>query len=123
MGVFLLPRKRMPESVYRAVMDRAEGMAPEPECEAIVDWSECAGRAHHWHHRVLRSQGGEHTVPNGLGVCDSCHRAIHADTARAYDNGWLVHSWDSPVLTPVLRRGVWVLLNEDGTTTKDTGKE
>ena len=112
----------MPESAYRAVMDRAEGMAPEPECEVIVDWLDCAGRAHHWHHRVLRSQGGEHTVPNGLGVCDPCHRAIHADTARSYDNGWLVHGFNDPEDEPVLRRGQWVWLHEDGTMTEMEGQ-
>lgn len=109
-----MSRKRMPESVYRAVMDRAEDMAGWPACEVMVP-GVCGGLAENWHHRQLRSQGGEYVVANGLGACMDCHDYLHGHTAESYDNGWIVHWWDDPAVEPVLRRGRWVWLNEDGT--------
>ena len=107
----------MPERVYRAVMDRAEDMAGWPACEVMIP-GVCGGLAEHWHHRQLRSQGGEHVVVNGIGICHDCHDYIHGHPSESYDNGWLVHGWDDPADEPVLRRGRWVLLHEDGTTTE-----
>ena len=107
-------KPRMPERVYRAVMDRAEDMAGWPACEALIP-GVCGGVAEHWHHRQLRSQGGEHVVVNGIGICSDCHDYIHGHPAESYRNGWLIHGWDDPAKTPFLRRGVWSQPMENGT--------
>lgn len=107
-------KPRMPERVYRAVMDRAEDMAGWPACEALIP-GVCGGVAEHWHHRQLRSQGGEHVVVNGIGICHDCHDYIHGHPAESYRNGWIVHGWDDPAKTPFLRRGVWSQPMENGT--------
>lgn len=123
-----MPPKRMPRTVYRAVFERAEDMTAWPGCEALIA-GKCSGMAHHWHHRQLRSQGGEHVVVNGLAICSDCHTYIHGHPAESYRNGWIVHGFDYPEDEPVLRRGRWVLLHEDGTMTEverdqsDTGAE
>lgn len=59
-------------------------------------------------------------VSNGLAVCgygnySGCHgERIHQQPAVAYPNGWSVRSGQDPMTVPVLRRGVWVLLDDDG---------
>lgn len=112
-----MPPKRMPRTVYRAVFERAEDMAGWPACEALIP-GVCGGVAEHWHHRQLRSQGGEHVVVNGIGICSDCHTYIHGHPAESYRNGWIVHPYDYPEDEPVLRRGRLVLLHEDGTMTE-----
>lgn len=53
---------------------------------------------------------------NCIMVCHVCHhQVIHGNPRQSYDNGWIVHWWDDPEVEPVLRRGRWVWLNEDGT--------
>lgn len=111
--VEVLVAKKFPPKVHAAVVSRAESDAGYPACEAMIP-GVCTGSMEHWHHRQLRSQGGEHTVPNGLGCCSKCHNAIHADPATSYEQGWLVHGWDDPAKIVVLRRGHWVQLREDG---------
>ena len=105
--------KRFPPKVHAAVVSRAESDTSHPVCEAMIPYV-CKGSMAHWHHRKLRSQGGEHTVTNGLGVCDACHNKIHADPATSYEKGWLVHGWDDPAKIVVQRRGCRVQLREDG---------
>lgn len=87
-------------------------------CEVQV---RCQSRAMGWelHHRRPRGMGGSrrpetNSPANSLGVCADCHRFIehHRDTARA--NGWLVRQVDNPATIPVLRRQVWVLLDDHG---------
>lgn len=46
------------------------------------------------HHRKRRSQGGPDTDENFVAVCVECHDDIHRNPAWAYENGWLVRSWD-----------------------------
>lgn len=105
--------KRMTDRQYRAVVERAESDAGYAACEAMIP-GVCTGAMQHWHHRKLRSQGGGHSAVNGLGLSSNCHNAIHADPKRAYDNGWLVRGFHEPEDKPVLRRGIWVELTEEG---------
>ena len=105
--------KRFPPKVHAAVVSRAESDADHPACEVMIP-GVCTGSMEHWHHRQLRSQGGEHTVVNGLGCCSKCHNRIHADPSTSYEHGWLVHGWDDPAKIVVQRRGHWVQLHEDG---------
>lgn len=67
------------------------------------------------HHRKFRSRGGLHNLGNLLHLCGwgnhtGCHgRAHSADPPE----GWAVHSWDDPLLTPVIhaREGLTYLTN------------
>jgi hypothetical protein len=71
------------------------------------------------HHRRPRGSGGTKrpetsTASNGLAVCHDCHRLIESHRALALLLGWLVPQMGDPAQSPVLRRGVWVLLADDG---------
>lgn len=87
------------------------------QCEVMAD-PLCTTRAEEWHHRKLRSQGGEHTVENGLGICPACHRMIHLNPGQSYQRGWLVKSTHDPADVPVTRRGLVVLLDKQGGLTR-----
>nr|WP_304503761.1 HNH endonuclease signature motif containing protein [Corynebacterium lemuris] len=100
--------KKIPKESYNEVFRRAG-----QQCEVMAD-PLCTTRAEEWHHRKLRSQGGEHTVENGLAVCAACHRHIHMNPADSYTAGWLVKSTHDPVDVPVTRRGLVVLLTRQG---------
>lgn len=108
------PRKknRIPPDIRRLVMQRAGH-----QCEVMTD-PLCTTRAEEWHHRKLRSQGGEHTVENGLGICPACHRHIHLNPGQSYQEGWLVKSTHDPAAVPVTRRGLVVLLDGQGGLTR-----
>lgn len=67
-----------------------------------------------WHHRQNRSQGGDWSAANGLGLCRPCHAWVTAAPSRSCAYGWSVRSTVAPAAMPVLRRGVWVWLLEDG---------
>lgn len=103
-----MAKKKMPQDVYDTVMGRAGGA-----CEAMIHGA-CTGHVAHWHHRKI--SGREHTIPNGLAVCDACHRWIHAHPARSYSHGWLVKMNADPGETPVTYRGQPVYLTADGRT-------
>lgn len=64
-----------------------------PRCEVRGEW--CNGAATEVHHRKRRSQGGPDRDENFVAVCRDCHHLIHERPAWAYENGWLVRSWDS----------------------------
>lgn len=57
---------------------------------------------------------------NGLAVCGNgnvsgCHgERIHQQPSVAYLTGWSVRSCHDPMVVPVLRRGEWVLLDNEG---------
>jgi hypothetical protein len=73
----------------------------------------------HLHHRKLRRHGGSDSYANVIAVHPQCHnlgtRSIHLNPEQAYDNGWLVHSWDNPEDIPVTSRGGTThLLTGDG---------
>jgi hypothetical protein len=83
-------RRRKEEGLAEArkvVFSRSSG-----RCEAR--WEVCTGVAQHAHHRLRRSQGGQHTPENLLAVCARCHTAIHDNPARAFDLGHLLRSTD-----------------------------
>lgn len=84
-------------------------------CEiALLDI--CAGLGAEWHHRLNRSQGGRWDASNGLHVCKPCHAYVtDAERAEAKAKGWAVPPGRTPPIeVPVLRRGAWVLLDDEG---------
>lgn len=83
----------------------------------------CAGRAAQWHHRLNRSQGGTWAASNGLHVCVPCHAYVtDGERAEAKEKGWAVAPGITPPAeVPVLRRGVWVLLDDEGGVTAVKG--
>jgi hypothetical protein len=107
-------RKREPGEVRARAVVRARsgGM-----CEIAIP-GVCLGRATNYSHRVNASQGGEYAAASALDACGSgvtgCHGWLHANPAGAYANGWLVKSWDDPLARPVVRRGQWVVLDNEG---------
>lgn len=82
----------------------------------------CQGQGREFQHRQAKGQLGQWTASNGLRVCghgntDGCHGHIHSHPTEAYAKGWSVRSWDNPLTRPVLYRGQWVLLDNEGTYT------
>lgn len=71
--------------VRRRSMDRCE--AQTPNCRR--------GGTLHFHHRKLRSSGGQGTFDNCLHVCTTCHDYIHAHPLEAVDRGWIIPSWEN----------------------------
>lgn len=53
----------------------------------------CTRHAQHFHHRLMRSQGGAGSVDNCAHLCTGCHSYVHANPRRAYELGLLVPSW------------------------------
>lgn len=100
---------RMPADVARAVQARAGGM-----CEALIP-GVCTTRVEQLHHRRMRSQGGRHTVQNLAGICEPCHSWVHSHPLVARENGWIVSAYNTPDTAPMLRRGVFSVLQGDGT--------
>lgn len=123
---------------------RPQGPSPEElEGRALVearDAGTCVlcgkpGEGLNWHHRKLRSQGGDWSASNGILLCGSgsvgCHGRVHGNPREAYDYGWMVPGGRDPAEYPVLswrwlsgtpdrhgvrRRGhLWLLLADDGT--------
>lgn len=89
----------------------------QPRCEVIA----CCtyGMATQMHHRRPRGMGGSKSddtnlASNGLAVCDACHAHIESGRALARENGWLVRQNRDPAEVVVLRRGVWVFLDNNG---------
>lgn len=81
-------------------------------CEIQV-YAVCTERATDWCHRRARSQGGTWSPQNGLHGCHECHMWAHAHPSKARTMGWICKSYD-PIDTGVLRRGQWVVLDEQG---------
>lgn len=102
----------MPQQVYMLVMDRARG-----RCEAGLKG--CTGVPEEWHHRQRRQRNND-VVSNGAALCHACHHHItHESPQAGRELGLIVHSHHpNPAEVPMCVRGVWVLLNEDGTTTR-----
>lgn len=85
----------------------------------------CGGNGPHFslHHRSARRAGGskdpaKHAPSNLLLLCGDgvagCHGLTESRRTEALELGFLVPSWDSPAAVPVLVRGAWVLLTDDG---------
>lgn len=70
-----------------------------------------------WHHRIRESQGGAWSGSNGLRVCRARHAWITLNPYGARAKGWGLWSHDKPAAEPVLYRGEWVLLGDDGSVT------
>lgn len=100
------PRKADPISpeVRSTVRGRARGL-----CEL------CQGSgAVHFHHRQLR-RSGDHSVPNIVFLCSTCHQRIHGHVRWALDTGWIVSAYDSAALREVLYQGrEWTYLGAGG---------
>lgn len=77
-----------------------------------------------WHHRRGRSvpDGHQHCACNGIILCDTCHRWVHANPLVARLKGWIVsrHA-DQPGDVPVEHALYgWVTLECDGGTSAAT---
>lgn len=101
-----MSKKRMPEAVAKAVLDRSEG-----HCEVMNPFT-CTGFGEHLHHRKI--SGREHTVENVVNVCSADHRWIHANPAESYRLGWLVKMNYDPGEVPMQYQGRPALLSADG---------
>ena len=118
------PRKRPTvtpeERDARKLVQRRSLVGDVRMCEMAIP-GVCLGRATNYAHRVNASQGGKWEASTALDSCGSgttgCHGYCHANPANAYENGWLVRSWDDPLTRPVLRRGQWVVLDNAGSWT------
>lgn len=72
------------------------------------------------HHRLPRGRGGDNRLSNLVLLCDfgGCHDLIvESRRANATLNGWLVRTGYDPAVVPLIHRGVWVWLGDDGTVT------
>lgn len=106
----------MPSPMPAAVATLVEARA-HCNCEAMIP-GVCNLRGEHLHHRLMRSQGGQHTAANLIHVCHLCHQWIHAHPARAYKLGLLVRSTHTPHNTPIYRRRRWCTLTDAGDITE-----
>jgi 5-methylcytosine-specific restriction protein A len=110
---------------YRVMTRRDTGFSPDTKaliedragsrCELCGEYSsDCVA-----HHRRCRGMGSTrrpetNRAANGLWVCGMDHNRIESHRALSYDNGWLVRQSHTPTDVPVLRRGVWVHLRDNG---------
>lgn len=104
--------------VRRLIAERAKDFNSSwPVCEVMAV---CQGRkAEAAHHRRPRGAGGSRredtNLPaNSLAVCTDDHIWIESHREEALRFGWLVLQAQTPADIPVLRRGVWVLLDNAG---------
>lgn len=75
-----------------------------------------AGRGE-WHHRRSRSVRDEHrhAACNGVWLCGTCHRWVHAHPFEARGKGLIVSRYSAtPCLVPVLSHFGWLVLACDG---------
>jgi hypothetical protein len=64
----------------------------------------CGGMGAHWHHRRSRRivDVHQHCPCNGVWLCGTCHRWVHAHPIEARTTGWIVSVWvDQPTAVPV----------------------
>jgi hypothetical protein len=110
----------------RRTVKRNTGFPPAVRAAVSVrsgGWCERCGAAHavEIHHRRPRGMGGSkapdtNRVTNALALCGSCHRWIEREHNRTESRvmGWLVLQGHDPAMTPLLYRGKWVFLTDDG---------
>jgi 5-methylcytosine-specific restriction enzyme A len=84
----------------------------------------CGGRADELQHRLARGMGGTsdpqaHALSHVAWLCRACHGLIERqDRAQGAAEGWVVfHGQSAPAVVPVLYRGRWALLADDGSVT------
>lgn len=79
----------------------------------------CGMRGQEISHRRRRGirDGQEHSLPNLMFFCRTCHVFLHANPTIAIDKGWQVSSYVNDIAPiPALRwDGAWVALEPDGT--------
>lgn len=104
-------RTGFPPLVRTLVLERSGG-----RCEICDEYDSDV----ELHHRRCRGMGStrrpETNMPsNCLALCAHCHHCrVESYRAEAYDNGWLVRQSHNPADVPVLRRGLWVVLDNEG---------
>ncbi|MGW5518487.1 hypothetical protein [Nocardia africana] len=108
--------KEFPESVKGVMLDRSGGLCELDSC----------GPVQVYHHRRPRGSGGSsvawvNRAANGLALSDNCHLKVEgrlrdSSRTRSFTNGWLVSMNGNATAaeTPVLYRGRWVNLTDDG---------
>ena len=101
------PAKQIDPALKRDIYRRQQGLCA------------CCGRPLpvYWpaHHRQLRSQGGQDSVCNLVGLRPSCHRTVHNHPARSAEFGYIVLRDEDPATKPLhLFDGRLVLLRPDG---------
>lgn len=74
------------------------------------------------HHRKRRTQGGTWSPANLLHLCRIDHSWITGNPTGARPGGWAIWRADDPGEVPVLRRGSWVVLGDDGAVTPVVGE-
>lgn len=88
-------------------------------CEIQVP-GRCTGRARDFSHRIREGQGGPWSPTNGLHACRACHEWTHRWPIAARVKRWALKTTDR-LDKPVLYRGAWALLGEDGSVTPTRG--
>jgi hypothetical protein len=110
----------IPPQVRAALKARSGG-----ECEIRAPG--CDIRATEASHRKPTGMGGRrgtaavrhHVLSNLLHACSGCHHVhVHGYPGHAYWQGWALRENDDPTVMPVLYRGCWSLLANDGTVTR-----
>lgn len=71
------------------------------------------------HHRKPRRMGGTrdpqiNAASNLLGLCALDHALVESRRERAIDEGHVVSSYGDPSVIPVLYRGTWRVLDDEG---------
>lgn len=99
------------------IAERASDYNGYPVCEVMAVCQGVAAEAAH--HRRPRGSGGSRrkdtNLPaNGAAVCRADHDWIESHREESLRNGWLVLQCETPSEKPFLRRGVFVLLDNDG---------
>lgn len=108
-------RARVPADVLAALAARSGGV-----CE--MQLVGCQTAAVDPCHRIKRGMGGRRgaakqqsdRLSNLVHGCRMCHDWCHARPDEAYDLGLMLREWQDPTVEPVLRRGQWVLLDDNG---------
>jgi 5-methylcytosine-specific restriction enzyme A len=98
------------------IRDRAAG-----NCERCGDLNNVRDHGAQVHHRRPRGMGGTkrdstNGPSNGLHLCGMCHRVVENNREISLNLGQLVRQQQDPKTVPVLYRGQWVLLDDDGYT-------
>lgn len=92
----------MDPDLRTAVYDRSQG---------TCDWCGIYVYPDGWdfHHRKLRSRGGDDSLANGACLCHPCHMLVHRYPRRSTRFGFMVSGWEDPERVPLfLQRRRWV---------------